>query len=173
MGSIVGPQVAARFGRSLLELGGNNAVVVSDKADLNLALGSILFGAVGTAGQRCTSTRRAIVQRDVYDKFLKQLEKSYGHITKTKIGDPLDAKTLVGPLIDEDAFNHMRKALRQAKAEGGEVQFGQRVLANKYRDAFYVEPALVKIAKQTEVVRRETFAPILYVIPYKDARSCD
>ena len=167
MGRIVGPLVATRFGKSLLELGGNNAVIVSDKADLHLALGSILFGAVGTAGQRCTTTRRAIVHRDVYDKFFAQLEKSYAHIAKSKIGDPLDAKTLVGPLIDEAAFASMRKALRQAKDQGGDVHFGRRVFADKFPDAYYVEPALVKIARQTDIVRHETFAPILYVMPYK------
>jgi aldehyde dehydrogenase (NAD+) len=168
MGGIVGPQVAQRFGKSLLELGGNNAVVVSDKADLDLALPSILFGAVGTAGQRCTTTRRVIAHRDIYGKLFERLKKSYGQIAAGKIGDPLDAKTLVGPLIDEGAFRGMQKALRAAKIQGGEVHFGKRVLAAKYPGAFYVEPALVKMAKQTEIVRHETFAPILYVMPYKN-----
>jgi aldehyde dehydrogenase (NAD+) len=168
MGKIVGSKVATRFGKALLELGGNNAVIVSDKADLNLALGSILFGAAGTAGQRCTTTRRVIVHRDIYNKFFEQLKKAYAAIAKTKIGDPLDSKTLIGPLIDQAAFIHMQKALRQAKAEGGQVHFGRRVLKDKYSDAFYVEPALVKIARQTEIVKHETFAPILYVMPYKN-----
>jgi len=168
MGKIVGPKVAARFGKNLLELGGNNAIIVSDKTDLNLALNSILFGAVGTAGQRCTTTRRVIAHRAIYDKFFAQLEKTYAQIAKTKIGDPLDAKTLVGPLIDEAAYTQMQKALRQAKAEGGKVHLGRRVLADKYPDAYYVEPALVKIARQSEIVQRETFAPILYVMPYKN-----
>jgi aldehyde dehydrogenase (NAD+) len=167
MGKAVGPQMAARFGKSLLELGGNNAVIVSDKSDMNLALGSILFGAVGTAGQRCTTTRRAIVHRSIYNKFFEQLKKSYAAIAKTKIGDPLDAKTLIGPLIDQAAYAHMQKALRQAKKEGGATHLGRRVLADKYPEAYYVEPALVKIARQTDIVRRETFAPILYVMPYK------
>ncbi len=167
MGSIVGPKVAARFGKSLLELGGNNAIIVSDKADLNLALGSILFGAVGTAGQRCTTTRRAIIHQSVYNKFFETLKNSYASIGKTKIGDPLNAKTLIGPLIDEASFNGMRKALKQAQTEGGEVHFGKRVLADKYPDAYYAEPALVKMPKQTNIVRQETFAPILYVMPYK------
>ena len=107
--------------------------------------------------KRCTTTRRVIVHRDVYDRFFAQLVKSFGHIAKAKIGDPLDDKTLVGPLIDEDAFNNMRKALRAAKAEGGEVHYGKRVMADKYPHAFYVEPALVKIAKQTEVVKARNF----------------
>ncbi len=168
MGRIVGPKVAERFGKSLLELGGNNAVIVSEKADLHLALEAILFGAVGTAGQRCTSIRRALVHRSVYNKFFEQLKKAYGHIAKSKIGDPLDAKTLIGPLIDEAGFANMQKALRAAKTQGGEVHFGRRALADKFPHAFYVEPALVKIARQTEIVTHETFAPILYVMPYKD-----
>jgi len=167
MGRAVGPKVAQRFGKSLLELGGNNAVIVSDKADLNLALGSILFGAVGTAGQRCTTTRRVIVHHSIASKFFAQLKESYAQIAKSKIGDPLDGKTLVGPLIDEAAFAQMRKSLRLAKAEGGEVHFGQRVMAAKYPHAYYVEPALVKMPRQTGIVRHETFAPILYVIAYK------
>ena len=168
MGKLVGPRVAERFGKSLLELGGNNAVIVSEKADLNLALEAILFGAVGTAGQRCTSIRRVLVQRGIANKFFEQLRKSYAHIAKSKIGDPLDPKTLVGPLIDEASFANMQKALRAAKAQGGEVHFGRRVLVDKFPNAFYVEPALVKMARQTEIVTHETFAPILYVTPYKN-----
>ena len=167
MGRAVGPRVAERFGRSLLELGGNNAVIVSEKADLALALNSILFGAVGTAGQRCTTTRRVIAHQSVVDKLFAALEKSYGHIAKQKIGNPLDKNTLVGPLIDKASFEHMQKALQQAKAEGGKVSFGRRVLADAYPDAYYVEPALVRMARQTDIVRHETFAPILYVMPYQ------
>jgi aldehyde dehydrogenase (NAD+) len=166
MGKAVGPHVAERFGRSLLELGGNNAIIVSDKADLGLALGSILFGAVGTAGQRCTSTRRVIMHKSVADTLFKQLEKSYAFIAAQKIGNPLDKKSLVGPLIDKAAYESMQKALKQARGEGGKVLFGQRVMADKHKDAYYVEPALVKMAKQTDVVRHETFAPILYVMTY-------
>jgi aldehyde dehydrogenase (NAD+) len=167
MGRIVGPKVAARFGKSLLELGGNNAVIVSEKADINLALSAILFGTVATSGQRCTTTRRVIVHRAVATRLFEHLKKSFGHIAKGKIGYPLDTKALMGPLIDEGAFTHMRTALRQAKAQGGQVFFGQRVLKDKYPDAFYIEPALVKMPRQTEIVRHETFAPILYVMPYK------
>jgi aldehyde dehydrogenase (NAD+) len=167
MGRAVGPKVAQRFGKSLLELGGNNAIIVSDKADLDLALGSILFGAVGTAGQRCTTTRRVIVHQNIAGKLFAKLEKAYGQIAKEKIGNPLDAATLVGPLIDEASFQNMQKALRQAHKEGGQVLFGKRTLADKYPGAFYVQPALIKMKRQTDVVRAETFAPILYVLPYK------
>ena len=167
MGREIGPEVSKRFGRSLLELGGNNAIIVSEKADLALALNSILFGSVGTAGQRCTSTRRVFAHIKIYDELFRQLELSYGAIASKKIGNPLDAKTLVGPLIDEGSYKAMQKALKSAKAEGGKIFYGQRVLQNKYPEAFYVEPALVKIAKQTETVCHETFAPILYVMPYK------
>ena len=167
MGRIVAPKVVARFGKSLLELGGNNAIIVSEKADLNLALGAVLFGAVGTAGQRCTTTRRVIVAEAVYEKFCAQLQKSYAQIAKSKIGDPRDSKTLVGPLIDEASFLAMQKALKQASAQGGKVFFGGRALAKTYPDAYYAEPALVKIPQQTEIVCEETFAPILYVMPYR------
>jgi len=166
MGRAVGPTVAKRFGRSLLELGGNNAAIISDKADLQLAMHAVLFGAAGTAGQRCTTMRRAIVHHATYDKFFKQLEKNYAFIAAKKIGNPYDSGTLVGPLIDKAAFMHMQKALRQAKAEGGKVLFGRRVLKGEYAEAYYVEPALVKMKRQTEIVRQETFAPILYVMPY-------
>jgi len=166
MGRAVGPRVAERFGRSLLELGGNNAIIVTEKADLDLALGAILFGAVGTAGQRCTTTRRVLAHKSIYEKLFERLEKSYALLSVKKIGNPLDRKTLIGPLIDEVAFQNMQKALKQAKAEGGEVHGGRRLLANVYPDAFYVEPALVRMKQQTKVVRQETFAPILYVMPY-------
>ncbi len=171
MGKVVGPKIAERFGRSLLELGGNNAIIVSDKADLNLALNSILFGAVGTAGQRCTTTRRVIVHHRIYDKLFEQLKKSYDIIAHHKIGNPLDKKTLVGPLIDKSAFEQMQKSLKQAKSQNGEIYFGRRVFERKHASAYYVEPALVKLPRQTEVMRGETFAPILYVIPYKTLRE--
>jgi len=167
MGAFVGPRVASRFGRTLLELGGNNAIIVSDKADMALALDAILFGAVGTAGQRCTTTRRVFVHQAIYEKLCTQLQKRYVQIAARKIGDPLEDGTLVGPLIDKASFEKFQAALKQARAEGGELLAGgKRVMANKYPDAFYVEPALVKMRKQTDVVRLETFAPILYVMPY-------
>jgi aldehyde dehydrogenase (NAD+) len=166
MGRQVGLRVATRLGRSLLELGGNNAIIVSENADIALALNAILFGAVGTAGQRCTTTRRVIAHKSIVEKLLIHLEKSYGVIATKKIGNPLDKKTLIGPLIDEVSYLAMQKSLQQAKSEGGKVFFGKRVLKNRFPHAFYVEPALVSIKKQTKIVRAETFAPILYVMPY-------
>ncbi|MFT4552166.1 MAG: aldehyde dehydrogenase (NAD+) [Chlamydiales bacterium] len=166
MGGIVGPKVASRFGRSLLELGGNNAIIVAPSADLNVALPSILFGAVGTAGQRCTSTRRLFVHRSLYDTLSDKLLTAYHDIQENKIGNPLDGKALVGPLIDKDSFEAMKASLEQAKEEGGKVFYGNRMFAEDYPNAYYVAPALVKMAVQTEIVKKETFAPILYVIPY-------
>jgi aldehyde dehydrogenase (NAD+) len=166
MGAMVGPKVAQRFGRCLLELGGNNAIVVSEKADLDLALHAILFGAVGTAGQRCTTTRRVIAHRDIYDALLARLQTAYQSIAAGKIGNPLDVQTLVGPLIDQAAFAAMQHALQRVTQEGGEVFWGRRVHEETYPQAWYVQPALVKLAKQTDIVREETFAPILYVMPY-------
>ncbi|MBI3420271.1 MAG: aldehyde dehydrogenase family protein [Proteobacteria bacterium] len=171
MGKQVAPMVAQRLGKSLLELGGNNAIIVSDKADMVLALHGVLFGAVGTAGQRCTTTRRLFVQEKIYSAFFARLQKSYAAIAKTKIGDPRDPSKLVGPLIDKQAFGAMQKALRMAEKQGGTVLFGERVLAKQYPNAYYVEPALVKMPKQTAIVREETFAPILYVMPYKTLKQ--
>jgi len=166
MGKFVGPRVAERFGRSLLELGGNNAVIVSEKADFKLALDAILFGAVGTAGQRCTTTRRVIIHASIYDKIFTQLQKVYAQIGK-KIGNPYDAKTLIGPLIDKAAYDAMQKALKQAVAEDGKVFGGRRVSNDAFPEAYYVEPALVKMKHQSDMVKREVFAPILYALPYK------
>ena len=167
MGAIVGPVVAKRFGKCLLELGGNNAAIVTKSADLNIALPSILFGAVGTAGQRCTSTRRVFAHESIYDELFSKLQKTYSGLS-SKIGDPLDAATLVGPIIDKVSFANMQDALKKIGKEGGEIFGGQRVLKDVYKDAYYAHPALVKIPKQTEIVMQETFAPILYVMPYKD-----
>ncbi len=164
MGREVAPRVARRFGRSLLELGGNNAMIVAPSADLDLAVRGILFSAVGTAGQRCTSLRRLIVHESVYDKLLPRLKKAYGHV---RIGDPRDKRTLVGPLIDEPAFRRMQDALKRAAREGGKVTGGGRALARKHAQAFYVHPAIVEMPKQSETVREETFAPILYVMKYR------
>ena len=140
--SIVGPEVAKRFGRTILELGGNNAIIVAPTADQELAVRGILFGAVGTCGQRCTSTRRLIVQEDIYDAFVARLKKAYASIS---IGNPLDDGVLVGPLIDGGAFEDMEKALEQAKKEGGEITGGGRMLTNEYPDAHYVKPAIVEM----------------------------
>ncbi|HZS83173.1 MAG TPA: aldehyde dehydrogenase family protein [Stellaceae bacterium] len=163
MGRAVAPLVAGRFGRTLLELGGNNAMIVAPSADLDLAVRAILFAAVGTAGQRCTSLRRLIVHRSIERKLVDRLVAAYGSVP---VGDPLAEGTLVGPLIDKRAFTAMQAALEAAKAEGGTVHGGARVLAERHPDAYYVTPALVRMPQQTEIVRAETFAPILYVMPY-------
>jgi aldehyde dehydrogenase (NAD+) len=163
MGRLVGPKVAARFGRCLLELGGNNALIVSDKADLELAVRAIAFGAWGTAGQRCTTTRRVLAHQSVHAALVERLEKIR---VQLRIGHPLQEGTLVGPLVDQLAFDAMQAALAQARAQGGTVRGGQRALADQYPEAYYAEPALVTMPAQTEVVCHETFAPILYVLKY-------
>ncbi len=165
MGRRVSPIVAARFGRCILELGGNNAMIVASSADLDLALRAITFSAVGTAGQRCTSLRRIIVHESVWDNLLPQLKKVY---QKLSIGSPLDDGVLVGPLIDQNAFEGMQKALQRASEEGGAIAGGERVLAKEFPGGFYVRPAIVEMPEQTSVVRSETFAPILYAMKYAD-----
>jgi len=168
MGAEVGPQVAARFGKSLLELGGNNAVIVTETADLELAAPAILFGAVGTAGQRCTTTRRLIVHRDVIDIVCNRLQMAYKKIASDRIGDPLDANTLVGPLIDPSAFDSMQAALALAHEQKGRcLAGGKRARQDLGKDAWYVEPALIRMPDQTPVVCEETFAPILYIMSYE------
>ena len=164
MGRTVAPKLAARFARAILELGGNNAAIVAPSADQELALRGIAFAAVGTAGQRCTSLRRLFVHDDIYAGFVPRLASVYG---KLRIGDPREAGTLVGPLIDGGAYEGMRRALDQAAKDGGKITGGQRVLSNEWPDAFYVQPALVEMPAQTEIVTRETFAPILYVMRYR------
>ena len=165
MGRKVGPRVAERFGRSILELGGNNAIIVAPSADLDMAVRAILFGAVGTCGQRCTSTRRIFVHDGIYEKLVPALKAAYGKIS---LGDPMDANTLVGPLIDQDAFNNMEAAIGRAKANGGEVIGGGRALADQYPNAYYVNPAIVEMKGGADNVREETFAPILYVFRYSE-----
>ena len=163
MGRELAPVVAARFGKAILELGGNNAMIVAPSAKLDLAVRAILFAAVGTAGQRCTSLRRLFVHESIYDRLVPALKAAYG---KLNIGDPLTAGTLVGPLIDKAAFDAMERALASAKAEGGVVTGGGPALAAKYPNAFYVHPAIVEMKEQTPTVCHETFAPILYVMRY-------
>jgi len=163
MGRKVGPAVAARFGKSLLELGGNNAVIVTPTADLDMAVRAILFGAVGTAGQRCTSTRRLFVHTSVYDKLIPSLKKAYQNI---HVGNPLDEKHLVGPLIDAAAYDAMHVALVAAKKLGGKVLGGERILSSKFENAYYVQPSLVEMPDSDSSVQQETFAPILYVYRY-------
>jgi aldehyde dehydrogenase (NAD+) len=164
MGKAVGKIVAERFGKSLLELGGNNALIVSQYADLNMALRAILFGAVGTAGQRCTTTRRLIIQESVYDELMKKLLKAYKQLS---IGNPLDSNNHVGPLIDKDAVIAFEKALEQVKKEGGKVLFGGKILkGGGYESGCYVQPAIVEAQNTYKIVQHETFAPILYVMKY-------
>ncbi len=165
MGAMVGPKVAARFGRCLLELGGNNAAVVAPSADLDLATRGIVFAAAGTAGQRCTTMRRVLVHEDVADDLTKRLSEVYGRLP---IGDPTAEGTLVGPLINQRAFDGMVTALEHAKSQGGTVLVGGgRRLAAAATKAYYAEPAVVRMPEQTEVVRQETFAPIVYLVTYR------
>jgi aldehyde dehydrogenase (NAD+) len=165
MGRALAPVVAARFGRSILELGGNNGMIVCPSAKLELARRAILFGAVGTAGQRCTSLRRLFVHDSLYDALVPALKTAY---TRLPIGDPLASGTLVGPLIDKQAFENMERALASAKDEGGKITGGGNALTDKYPNAFYARPAIVEMPGQSETMRRETFAPILYVMRTRD-----
>ena len=158
MGRIVAETVARRLGRTLLELGGNNGVIVMNDADLDLALRAVLFGAVGTAGQRCTSIRRLFLQRGIAEELTRRLQSAYGRI---RIGDPLDEATLMGPLIDAQAVAMMRAALERIRAEGGEILYGGEELGG-----CYVKPALVKARADMPIVQEEVFAPILYLIEF-------
>jgi len=168
MGQVVGPKIIKRFGRPLLELGGNNAMIVAPTADLEMAEEAIVFSAVGTAGQRCTSLRRLIIHEDIYSKLLSSLKKAYKSIS---IGSPLNEGILIGPLISKDAYTNMQTALLQASHQGGKVTGGERVLAEKYPAAYYVNPALVEMPEQTSIVMKETFAPILYIMKYDDIQN--
>lgn len=164
MGQFIAPFVASRLGRYLLELGGNNAMIVTPSADLDMALKAIVFSAVGTAGQRCTTLRRVILHTDIYYKLLPKLKKVYETIS---IGNPLDEKNLVGPLIDGSAYDSMERALTQATDENGVVFGGDRILEDKFSaHSFYVKPAIVEMEEQSAIVKTETFAPILYVMRY-------
>ena len=165
MGREIGPKVAARFGRSILELGGNNAMILTESADLELAVRAILFSAVGTAGQRCTTLRRLIIHKSVKAQVLERLKASYNTVP---VGSPRDTSNLVGPLIDKGSFDEMQSALARAKASGGVVHGGERVLAAEMPNAYYVKPAIVEMPEQNEVVETETFAPILYVMEYEN-----
>jgi len=163
VGQHVAEMVGRRLGRTILELGGNNAIVVTEDANLDLAARAILFGAVGTAGQRCTSTRRIIVHRSVADTLVHRLVKAYGQV---RIGDPLDANTLMGPLVTPEAVEEMLAALDHAKAQGGEILCG-----GKRRPDIgpqFVEPTIVRMRAQSEIVKTETFAPILYILEYDE-----
>jgi aldehyde dehydrogenase (NAD+) len=169
MGKELAPRIAARLGRSLLELGGNNAAVVAPSADLDLVVRGVLFSAVGTAGQRCTSLRRLIVHESIADELVDRLAHAYRSVP---VGDPREPGTLVGPLIGADAFERFEAALDEARAEGGEVVAGgQRARAHDWPEAWYASPTLVRMPSQAAVVERETFGPILYVLTYSDAEE--
>ena len=164
MGSIVGPKVAARFGRSILELGGNNAMIVAPSADMDMAVRAIVFSAVGTAGQRCTTLRRLIAHDSIKEALVAKLAKAYASLP---IGDPRSAGTLIGPLVDQGSRDRMIAALDAARAEGGTVHGGAPVTAGVPAGGAYIAPALVEMPAQTATVKTETFAPILYVLGYK------
>ena len=164
MGSIVGPKVLARWGRPILELGGNNAMIVAPSADLAMAVRAIVFSAVGTAGQRCTSLRRLIVHKSIKDELIGEIAKAYSGL---KIGDPRDESVLVGPLIDQHAGDAMMAAIERARGEGGVVAGGEILTDGVPAGGVYASPALVAMNEQTDTVRTETFAPILYVMEYE------
>ena len=164
MGKAVAQTVAARLGRSLLELGGNNAVIITESADLNLVIPGVVFGAVGTAGQRCTSTRRLIIHKSKYKEVKQKLTAAYKQL---KIGNPLDEKNHVGPLIDKDAVKSFQSSLKSVQKEGGKILCGGEVLAGKeYASGCYVKPAIVEVQNHFKTVQHETFAPILYIMQY-------
>ena len=162
MGRAVAPKLAARFARSILELGGNNAGIVCPSADIGMTVRAVAFGAMGTAGQRCTTTRRLIVHHSIYDQVVDGLRKAYGSV---KVGNPLLGNVLVGPLIDKAAFDAMQAALKAATAQGGRITGGERVDTGD-ANAWYARPALAEMPAQTGIVCEETFAPILYVMKY-------
>ncbi len=165
MGKEVAVAVAQRLGKTLLELGGNNAIIVTPDADLKMTIIGAVFGAVGTAGQRCTSTRRLIIHEHIYDNVKKQLTKAYGQL---KIGDPLDTKNHVGPLIDKAAVKSYLNALDKIKTQGGKMLIKGKVLEGKgYESGCYVQPVIAEVENHYEIVQHETFAPILYLIKYK------
>lgn len=162
MGKSIGGIVGKRLGSTILELGGNNAIIVDEDADLSLAIPAILFGAVGTAGQRCTSTRRVFVQKNAFNKVADALKSAYGQVS---IGDPLDEDTLMGPLVNQGAVDGYSAALERIREQGGEILYGSNV---KEGPGFFVEPTIVKAENSWEIVQEETFAPILYLIEYDD-----
>jgi aldehyde dehydrogenase (NAD+) len=167
VGKRVGRIVGQRLGKTILELGGNNSVIISDSADLDMAIPSVVFGAVGTAGQRCTSTRRLLVQENVYDEVKDRLTMAYRQVL-AKIGNPLDKNTLVGPLIDEHSVNAFRYAVSEVQKEGGKIIFGGDVLeGDQYVSGNYVVPAIAEAQNHFHIVQEETFAPIVYLLKYK------
>jgi aldehyde dehydrogenase (NAD+) len=165
MGRAVGERLARRFARAILELSGNNAAIVAPSADVDLTVQAIAFAAIGTTGQRCTTLRRLFVHEDIYEQLVPRLCKIYDSVS---IGDPRCEGTLMGPLIDGEAYDAMQQALASAKAANACIRGGSRVLENRYPTAYYVSPALVELDSQADLVRRETFAPILYCLRYRD-----
>ncbi|MEQ9050639.1 MAG: aldehyde dehydrogenase family protein, partial [Marinoscillum sp.] len=164
MGKAVGEAVGRRLGKSILELGGNNAIIITEHADLNIAIPGAVFGAVGTAGQRCTSTRRLIIHESIYDDLKQRLQSAYGQL---RIGSPLDQNNHVGPLIDKDAVQMYENALTKIAAEGGKAVIAGEVLSGPgYESGCYVKPAIYEVKNDYEIVCNETFAPILYLIKY-------
>jgi len=169
MGKAVGTAVASRLGRALLELGGNNAIIISKNADIDIAIRGAVFGAVGTAGQRCTTTRRLIIQEEVYDSVKERLVSAYKKLT---IGDPLSEKNLVGPLIDKDAVKMYLDAIEKCKGEGGKFIIEGGVLnGDGYESGCYVKPCIAEVEPQFKIVQQETFAPILYLLKYKNVED--
>ncbi|SRR6056297_1366345 len=163
-GRHVSETVSRRFGKTILELGGNNAIIITSEADLDMALQAIVFGAVGTAGQRCTTTRRLIIHEDVYEQLKESLIKAYKSL---KIGDPLDDTNHVGPLIDKDAVEKYKSALKKVEEEGGKIVYGGEVLeGERYESGCYVVPTIAEVENKYEIVQEETFAPLLYLIKY-------
>ena len=165
MGKIVGAAVASRMGRSLLELGGNNAIIITENADLNIAIVAVVFGAVGTAGQRCTSTRRVIIHESIYEAVKERLVKAYGQL---RIGNPLDENNHVGPLIDHKAVIAYVSAAHEVKEEGGKMLVEEEILEGKdFESGCYVKPCIGEVEPNFKIVKQETFAPILYIMKYK------
>ena len=169
MGRIVGQKVASRFGKSLLELGGNNAIIITESADLKITIIGALFGAVGTCGQRCTSTRRLIIHESIYNEVTSKLTNAYAQLN---IGNPLDQSNHVGPLIDKQAVNMYLSAIEKAKSEGGKVLVDGGVLSGEgYESGCYVKPVIIEAQNHFDIVQEETFAPILYVMKYSELEN--
>jgi aldehyde dehydrogenase (NAD+) len=169
VGKIVAAATAERFGKSILELGGNNAIIITENADLNMVLTGAVFGAVGTAGQRCTTTRRLIIHENIYDKVIEILKSAYAQL---KIGDPLDAANHVGPLIDTKAVDDYLKAIEKAKVQGGKIIVeGGKLEGKNYESGCYVRPCIVEADNDLDIVQTETFAPILYVMKYSTIKE--
>ncbi len=165
MGRRVAEHVGKRLGKTILELGGNNGIIITPSGDLDLTVRAVLFGAIGTAGQRCTTTRRLIIHERIYDKFLKQLLKAYKQIV---IGNPLEERTVMGPLVNRATIETMQDAINQIEKAGGKILYGGDVLDQvNYQEGFYVKPCIAEVKNEYEIVQNETFAPILYVMKYK------